>query len=119
MRAITFLEPSLSQRSLALGIVIRSARLNYREGAPSISLTKESQQMSSTEDRIRSIVNDNLDVGREPNFDAKLVESGVSSVDCIAFFKLVNEEFNLGLVAEECRQFETLRDLVTFIEARA
>lgn len=74
--------------------------------------------MSSTEDRIRKIVDDNLDVGREPNFDAKLVESGVSSVDCIAFFKLVNEEFGLGLVAEECRQFETLRDLVTFIDAR-
>ncbi len=74
--------------------------------------------MSSTEDRIRAIINDNLDIDREPSFDAKLVESGVSSVDCVSFFKLVNEEFNLGLAAEECRQFETLRDLVTFIDAR-
>ena len=74
--------------------------------------------MSSTEDRIRKLIEDNLDVGREPNFDARLAESGVSSVDCIAFFKLVNEEFNLGLVADECRQFETLRNLVTFIDQR-
>ena len=74
--------------------------------------------MSSTEDRIRKIIEDNLDVDREPDFDAKLVDSGVSSVDCIAFFKLVNDEFNLGLVADECRQFETLRALVTFIDAR-
>ena len=74
--------------------------------------------MSSTEDRIKAIINDNLDLDREPNFDAKLVESGVSSVDCVSFFKLVNEEFNLGLAAEECQQFETLRDLVTFIDAR-
>ena len=74
--------------------------------------------MSSTEERIKNIVNDNLDIGREPNFDSKLGDSGVSSVDCIAFYKLVNQEFDLGLVAEECRQFETLRDLVNFIDAR-
>ena len=75
--------------------------------------------MSSTEDRICKIIEDNLDIDRQPNFDAILVDSGVSSVDCIAFFKIVNEEFNLGLVAEECRQFKTLRDLVTYIDARA
>ena len=74
--------------------------------------------MASTEDRIRQIINDNLDVGREPNFDAKLVDSGVSSVDCIAFFKIVNEQFGLGLVAEECRQFETLSQLVQFIDSK-
>ena len=74
--------------------------------------------MSSTEDRIRKIINENLDVGREPNFDSNLVDSGVSSVDCISFFKIVNEQFGLGLVAEECRQFKTLRDLVTFIDSR-
>lgn len=74
--------------------------------------------MSSTVDRIKKIIDDNLDIGHEPDFDAKLGETGVSSVDCIAFFKLVNEEFGLGMAAEDCRQFETLRDLVSFIEAR-
>ncbi len=74
--------------------------------------------MSSTEDRIRKIIKDNLDLDHEPNFDIGLGDTGVSSVDCIAFFKLVNEEFNLGLVAEACRQFKTLRDLVSFIDAR-
>ncbi len=74
--------------------------------------------MSSTKDRISGIIKDNLDVGREPDFNARLVDSGVSSVDCIAFFKIVNDEFNLGLVAEECRQFQTLQDLVTFVDGR-
>ncbi len=74
--------------------------------------------MSSTEDRISKIIADNLDIGREPDFEANLIDSGVSSVDCIAFFKIVNEEFGLGLVAEECRQFKTLRDLVNHIDAR-
>ena len=75
--------------------------------------------MSSTEDRMRKLINDNLDVDKEPNFDARFSDVGVSSVDAIAFFKLVNQEFSLGLVADECKQFETLRDLVGFIDARA
>ena len=74
--------------------------------------------MSSTKDRIRGIIEDNLDLDREPDFDAILVESGVSSVDCVTFFKIVNDEFNLGLAAEECQQFKTLQDLVTFIDGR-
>ncbi|MCY4607719.1 MAG: phosphopantetheine-binding protein [bacterium] len=75
--------------------------------------------MATTADRIRQIIADNLDVGRDPDFDAKLVDSGVSSVDCIAFFKIVNDEFSLGLVAEECRQFETLNQLVQHIDQKA
>ncbi len=74
--------------------------------------------MASTEDQLRQIITENLDIGREPRFDTKLVDSGVSSVDCIAFFKIVNEQFGLGLVAEECRQFETLTDLVKFIDSK-
>ena len=74
--------------------------------------------MASTEERIRTIIADNLDLGRDPDFNAKLTDSGVSSVDCVAFFKLVNDEFNLGLVADECRQFKTLQDLVSFIDTR-
>ena len=75
--------------------------------------------MATTEDRIRQIIADNLDIGREPDLDAKLVDSGVSSVDCVAFFKVVNEEFSLGLAAEECRQFETLGQLVKYIDDKA
>lgn len=73
--------------------------------------------MSSTEERITKIIEDNFD-DREANFDAILADSGVSSLDCVSFFKLVNEEFGLGLVANECRQFKTLRELVTFIDER-
>lgn len=75
--------------------------------------------MATTEGRIRQIIADNLDIGREPDLDAKLVDSGVSSVDCVAFFKIVNEEFSLGLAAEECRQFETLGQLVKYIDDKA
>ena len=75
--------------------------------------------MTTTEDRLKQIVDENLDLGRDPDFDAQLGDSDVSSVDAVAFFKVVNEEFDLGLAPEDCLQFKTLRDLATFIDARA
>ena len=75
--------------------------------------------MSATEGRLRTLINDNLDLDHEPNFDARFSDVGVSSVDAVAFFKMVNQEFDLKLQAEDCLQFETLRDLVNYIDARA
>ena len=40
-------------------------------------------------------------------------------MEAVAFFKMVNQEFDLQMVAEDCLQFNTLRELVTFIDARA
>ena len=39
--------------------------------------------MASTEQRIRTIIADILALGRDPHFNAKLTDSGVSSVDRI------------------------------------
>ena len=74
--------------------------------------------MSSTENRLRQLINENLDLDHEPDFDARFSDVGVSSVDAVAFFKMVNQEFNLKMVAEDCLQFNTLRELVTYIDAR-
>ncbi len=75
--------------------------------------------MSSTEDRLRKIINDNFDLDHEPDFDRAFSETGVSSVDAVAFFKLVNDEFDLKMAAEDCLQFQTLREVVAYIDARA
>lgn len=75
--------------------------------------------MASTVDRLRKIIADNFDLDHEPDFGAQFSEFGVSSVEAVAFYKEVNDEFGLGLVAEDCLQFKTLQDLVTYIEARA
>lgn len=75
--------------------------------------------MTTTEERLKQIIDEHLDLGRDADFDAQLGDSGVSSVDAVAFFKVVNEEFDLGLAPEDCLQFKTLRDLATFIDARA
>ena len=75
--------------------------------------------MSSTVDRLKNIIADNLDLDHEPDFNAQFSEAGLSSVQAIAFYKVVNEEFGLGLVADDCEQFRTLQDLVAFIDARS
>ena len=75
--------------------------------------------MSSTEARLRTLISDSLDLDHDPDFDRAFSDAGVSSVDAVAFFKMVNQEFELNLVAEDCLQFKTLRELVTYIDARA
>ena len=73
----------------------------------------------STQDRLKKIIDENIELDHEVDFDRALSDSGVSSVDAVAFFKLVNEEFGLGMVAEDCLKFRTLRDLVTHIDSRS
>ena len=75
--------------------------------------------MSPTETRLRTLINDNLDLDHDPDFDRPFGDAGVSSVEAVAFFKMVNQEFALNMVAEDCLQFNTLRELVTYIDARA
>ncbi len=75
--------------------------------------------MSSTEDRIKKLADQHLGLGSDPDFNAQLADSGVSSVDAVAFFKEVNETFNLSLQAEECLQFKTLSLLANYIDANA
>ena len=75
--------------------------------------------MSSTEDRLRKLIDENLDLDHEPDFGQKFSDAGVSSIEAVAFFTLVDKEFGLGMAPEECQQFETLQDVVSFIDSRA
>ena len=78
--------------------------------------------MSSTEDRIRQLVEENLEVDGQPiaqpiNLDSNLSDAGVSSMDVVAFGKLVNEEFNANLSVEDCSKLPTLRALIDHLDA--
>ncbi|MDE0251205.1 MAG: acyl carrier protein [Gammaproteobacteria bacterium] len=75
--------------------------------------------MSSTEDRLKKLVQENLDTGREPDLDIKFSDSGVSSVDAVAFIKLVGQQFNVEIPPEDFSQFQSLRDLAKYIDSRA
>ena len=55
----------------------------------------------------------------EPNFDAGLDDTGVSSVDAVAFIKKVGEAFNVTIPPEDFSEFKCLRDLATYLESHA
>ncbi|MCY3823410.1 MAG: acyl carrier protein [Nitrospinae bacterium] len=74
--------------------------------------------MSATQDRIKKIIASSFDIGHEPDFNAQLVDIEVTSMEAVAFYKLVNDEFGLGMEIEDFAQFRTLQELVGHIDAR-
>ncbi len=79
--------------------------------------------MASTEERLRKLVDDNLVVegrpaGRPLNLEASFTEAGVSSVDLVAFTRVVSQEFNVTITPEDCPNFRTAGDLISFIDSR-
>ena len=75
--------------------------------------------MSSTEDRLKQLVDEHLNLGSNPDFDAHLGEAGLSSVEAVVFFKVVSDEFSLSLAPQDCMKFKTLRLLADFIDSGA
>lgn len=80
--------------------------------------------MSSTEERIRRLVDENLEIdgrpmGRPLDLDSSLRDSGVSSLDFVSFAKLVAQEFDVDVSMEECASINSVRELVEFLDAKA
>ena len=77
--------------------------------------------MATTEQRIRQLVSDNLEVDGQPlnlsdNLDTNLTDLGVSSLDVVAFAKLVSKEFNITLTIEDCAALNTMQKLIDHID---
>ena len=80
--------------------------------------------MASTEDRIRKLVAENLEVdgkslGSDVDLGVSLTEVGVSSMDVVAFTKVVAQEFNITFSREQCPTINNLQELVEFIDSQA
>ena len=80
--------------------------------------------MASTADRIRKLVADNLEVDGKPlpeplDFSTGLTALGVSSMDVVAFAKVIQDEFGLQFTPEQCAELTSLSALVEFLDARA
>ena len=69
----------------------------------------------AAEARLAELVDEHLNLGREPMWDGGLADSGVSSLDAVAFKKVVEKEFGVS-VPPEC--FTTLRKLARFIDSQ-
>ena len=80
--------------------------------------------MSSTVDRLRKLVSENLEVDGTPvslpeDLNASLLDAGVSSVDLVAFGKLVSQEFNVNFTLEDCSNLNSVQSLVEHLDANA
>ena len=77
--------------------------------------------MTTTEERLRKLVDDNLEVdgrpiGRELDVSKNLRDAGVSSTDFVAFMKVVVQEFGVDISAGDCQNFQSLSDLIAFLD---
>ena len=80
--------------------------------------------MASTEERLRQLVDENLEVegrsiGQELNLGGNLMDAGVSSVEFVAFMQVVVREFGVEITPGDCENFQTLSDLVAYLDAQA
>ena len=77
--------------------------------------------MASTEDRIRKLVKENLEVDGKPlelqNLNSSLLDAGISSVDLVSFARVVGKEFNVSFSPEDCGKINSVRELVDYLDA--
>lgn len=79
--------------------------------------------MPSTEERIRKLVAENLEVGGEPigeslDLNTSLADAGVSSMDIVAFARVIQQEFNVAFTAQDCAELQSLAEVITFLDAK-
>ncbi len=74
--------------------------------------------MSSALDKIVSLADEHLDLGREPRLDVTFSDSGVSSMAALAFVRLLNEELGLDMSPGDLYKFDTIRSLVAHVESQ-
>ncbi len=80
--------------------------------------------MASTEDRVRKLIAENLEVDGKPvdssmALTSSLSDAGVSSLDIVSFGRVIQGEFGISLTPECCEELNTLGQLVTFLETHA
>lgn len=74
--------------------------------------------MTGAEARIRELVEEHLVADREPSFDRTFSDSGISSVNAVAFIRVVEREFGIRIPPEDCLLVRTLGGLVTYIDSK-
>ena len=80
--------------------------------------------MASIEERVRQLADENLEVDGQPigkllDPEKSITDLGVSSMDAVAFAKVLEQEFNVSLVPQQAGEINTIGDLIAYLEANA
>lgn len=80
--------------------------------------------MASTEERIRQLVADNLEVdgqaiALQEDLNVSLLDLGVSSLDLVSFGRVVAREFNVSFTPEDCANVNTVQALVEHVDSQS
>lgn len=80
--------------------------------------------MASTAERIRTLVNENIEVDGKPidlpdDLDISLTEAGVPSTDVVALTKVIGQEFSVEFSPDQCAELNTLKKVVAYLDSKS
>ena len=80
--------------------------------------------MPSTEERVRALIGEHLEVDGQPvdsslPLSSSLIDAGVSSQDVVAFARVIADEFGVTYSPEDCADVTNLGKLIELLDARA
>lgn len=80
--------------------------------------------MASTAERIRTLVNENIEVDGQildlpEDLNINLTESGVPSTDVVALTKLISQEFGVEFSPDQCAELNTLKKVVSYLDSKS
>ncbi|MDE2772835.1 MAG: phosphopantetheine-binding protein [Gemmatimonadota bacterium] len=74
--------------------------------------------MAATESRLMALIDEHLDLGRAPDLEREFADSGISSMDAVAFIKVVSREFDVTIPPEDCDKIGTLGKLLAYLDSK-
>ncbi|MDE2795325.1 MAG: phosphopantetheine-binding protein [Gemmatimonadota bacterium] len=74
--------------------------------------------MTGTESRLVELMDEHLDLGREPDLNRGFADSGISSLNAVAFIKVVEREFDVAIAPEDCDKIGTLGKLIAYLDSK-
>ena len=76
--------------------------------------------MASSENRIVTLINENLGLdGQSLDLNHSLTDAGVSSMELVAFAKVVAREYGITFTPQDCASLGSVRELIDFVDSRA
>ena len=75
-------------------------------------------EMVTIESRLRALIAEHLDLNREPVLEGGFADAGVSSMDAVAFMRIVEKEFGILIPPEDCSKIGNFQELIAHLEAK-